>query len=326
MKTIISVFFVAVLSVGAATNAVVGAFNYPSAKVTVRVVDENQQPVNHADVTLGFGDTSVEGLTDVHGLFNGEGPCGAAGMGSRIIKDGYYNGAAPIPRFVDLDEAHNRWKPWNETYTAILRPIGKPLALYAKKVRTNIPVLEQPCGFDLEVGDWVVPYGKGVKSDFIFNVQDRKLEDTENFESQGELAFTNPGDGLQQTSMSANGTNSFFEWERQAPLSGYQTNYHLYNTWWERKGQKGTQNFKFGGKEWEGYFFRVRTVVQDGQVVSAHYCKIRGGIEIDPRWAPTCTIAFAYYFNPTPNDRNLEWKVGNNLFKGLNDEQTPDRP
>jgi hypothetical protein len=86
------------------------------------------------------------------------------------------------------------------------------------------------------------------------------------------------------------------------------------------------QNFKFGNNKWEGYFFRVRTVEQDGKIVSARYGKIRGGIEVDPRWSSTCSVTLTYYFNPTPNDRNLEWDMKKNLFGGLTDMETPREP
>ena len=79
----------------------------------------------------------------------------------------------PIPKFYNIDTNDNRWQPWNETYTTILRPISKPVALYAKKVQTDVPALDQPCGYDLEAGDWAAPYGKGFKSDFIFKSSSR---------------------------------------------------------------------------------------------------------------------------------------------------------
>ena len=45
-----------------------------------------------------------------------------------------------------------------------------------------------------------------------------------------------------------------------------------------------------------------------------------------------CVIAvgiafvFTYYFNPIPNDRNLEWDTKRNLFSGLTDMETPREP
>ena len=37
-------------------------------------------------------------------------------------------------------------------------------------METKIPVTNTPCGYDLMVGDWVVPYGKGKIGDFVFNI------------------------------------------------------------------------------------------------------------------------------------------------------------
>jgi hypothetical protein len=321
----------ALLAVAATTNVTVGKFELPAAKVTIKVLDENQQPLADANVWLTFKDRgtfedlNVRGLTGANGLFTGEGGCDASGVGCGITKDGYYMGWAPIPKFYGAD-ADNRRQPWNETYTAILRPICKPVALYAKKVQANVPVLGQPCGYDLEAGDWVAPYGKGMKKDLVFTIRTKEVKDAGNFDAQGELTFANPMDGLQGTLIPDIGKNSMFKWERQAPENGYQPKFQLQNTWWESLHQKPVRSFKFGGKEWEGSFFRVRTVEQDGKIVSAHYGKIRGGIEIEPRETPTCTIIFTYYFNPTPNDRNLEWDTKKNLFGGLKGMESPREP
>jgi len=55
------------------------------------------------------------------------------------------------------------------------------------------------------------------------------------------------------------------------------------------------------------YYFRVRTKMdENGNVVSAHYGKIYGDF-----------MQFRYYFNPTPNDRNIEYDPKQNLLGGL---------
>ena len=329
IKTII--ICLAALFAVAATNSLVNQFESPKAKLTVKVLDEAGNPFPNANVNFVFTDVMtgksqlIEGKTDTDGLFTGEGNSGRT-IGGSIQKEGYYRCGFPFKYFKEIDEATHHWQPWNETYTTTLRPIVKPLALYAKKVQANVPVLGQPCGYDLEAGDWVAPYGKGMKKDLIFTIQTKEVKDAGNFDAQGELTFKQPLDGLQETSIPDIGKNSVFRWERQAPENGYQPKFQLQNTWWKSLHQKPVRSFKFDDKEWEGYFFRVRTVEQDGKIVSAHYGKIRGGIEIEPRDTPTCTIIFTYYFNPTPNDRNLEWDMKKNLFGGLTDMETPREP
>jgi hypothetical protein len=55
------------------------------------------------------------------------------------------------------------------------------------------------------------------------------------------------------------------------------------------------------------YLLRVRAVLdQSGNIVSAHYGEIYGDF-----------MQFAYYLNPTPNDRNIEFDPKQNLLGGL---------
>lgn len=62
----------------------------------------------------------------------------------------------------------------------------------------------------------------------------------------------------------------------------------------------------------QNYFLRVRTELDEkGNVKSANYAKVHGDFEF---WA-TSEMRFTYYFNPTPNDRNLEFDPDQNLLK-----------
>jgi len=78
----------------------------------------------------------------------------------------------------------------------------------------------------------------------------------------------------------------------------------------------------------DGYFFRTRVKREGDKVVSANYGNLVGRInyrpaQLDGPWwgdkdkdAPTFgSIEFTYYFNPTPNDRNLEFDVERNLLE-----------
>ena len=287
------------------------------------VVGEDQQPIKDANVSLGFGDTSSQGTTDVNGLFTGEGHC-RGDYGASITKQGFYLSGVGSPQLTNIVDG--KWLPWNPTVMSVLRPIGKPVALYAKSVHKQIPALNEPCGYDLEAGDWVTPYGKGMKKDFIFTIhQDwRGISD---YDVQGEMTFKNPLDGLQETSVPDIGKNSEFKWERQTPENGYVAKQELRNAWFpDGSGQKPVRSFK-SPDDWDGYFFRVRTVEQDGKIVSAHYGKIRGGIYVYPdNKSGKPKIVFMYYFNATPNDRNLEWDTKKNLFGNLPFMETPREP
>ena len=327
MKTKIVICLGALLAV-AATNVLIKQVMSPRAKLTIKVLDEAGHPFPNATVQLNFRDAItregkvVEGKTDADGLFSGEG--GSDGqIGGSVRLDGYYMSGFPFKPFTAVE--NGRWQPWNVTYTTTLRPIGKPIALFARKVQTHVPVLDQPCGYDLKVGDWVSPYGNGNTADFIFTIS-RELRSALDFDARADLTFTNPQDGLQQASVPAVGSHSALKWERFAPDEGFEPRLQIRNAWFPpESGRQPIRSFK-GQDEWQGYFFRVRSLKQGDKIISAHYGKIRGDIAIDPRDSKTCALLFTYYFNPTPLDRNLEWNTKSNLFSGLSWQETPRDP
>ena len=330
MNAIFIICLGAFVAVAATTNITVNTLERPKAKVTARIVDENGKPITDAHVRFAFSgamdDTAVvkvEGTTDAQGEFSGEGHC-RRDIGTSVTKDSYYESTVNLPKFTEHKDG--KWQPWNPICETILRPIGKPVALYAKTVQLQIPALDEPCGYDLEASDWVSPYGKGMKKDFIFTIRE-KWNGNYDFDLQGELTFKNPLDGLQEVAIPEIAKNSAFRWERQAPENGYEPKQELRDAWFPSDSRKKPIRSYKSPDVWDGYFFRVRTVEQDGKIVSAHYGKIRGGITVYPdSKAGKPNVVFTYYFNPTPNDRNLEWDTKRNLFSGLTDMETPREP
>jgi len=231
-------------------------------------------------------------------------------------KEGYYGGGISSGHFYKTDSL-NHWLPWDATYTTVLRKIGNPIPMYAKNVNIDIPAIGQPCGYDLEVGDWVGPYGKGKVSDFIFTLQ-RQYQDYFDFNVSVTLTFSNPGDGIQVTQLPVEFANSQFKWPRKAPVDDYQLGFSV----------QFSENKKIGFHgnvpQDQVYFFRVRTVEQNGIVTSALYGKINSGLCITPQHAKNCYVGLYYYLNPTPNDRNIEY--GSTLFKNLEFLETPRAP
>src|SRR5208283_4458364 len=86
---------------------------------------------------------------------------------------------------------------WNPTATLVLKKIGKPIAMYAKWINTHVPAIDKPIGYDLMVGDWITPYGKGVNTDFLFTGHFEKLADGES-DFTLTVSFPKPGDGIQE--------------------------------------------------------------------------------------------------------------------------------
>jgi hypothetical protein len=181
----------------------------------------------------------------------------------------------------------------------VLKKIGKPVAMYAKSVNLGMPAFDKPVGYDLEIGDWVGVYGKGVNADILFTGY---FKDKTNNKSDYTLTvtFPNPADGLQEfttTEFAQEGPYSELRSSHEAPLEGYQSEWVQSNNRTLGKTRDAHHN----------YYIRVRTKVDDrGNIVSAHYGKFYGDF-----------MQFKYYLNPTINDRNVEFDPKQNLMKNL---------
>ena len=266
---------------------------------TIKVIDENSQPVAGATVTVWFyvkppaGETEasdkVEGLTDTNGVVKfSHKATGSIDLGFQATKSGYYSTTKghEFSKFADDDP-----QKWNPSETLMLKKIGKPIAMYAKKyvLGFKLPEYNKKIGYDLMVGDWVGPYGKGVNSDIFYT--GNHLDEKSGYTFS--VSFPNPGDGIQGFTRDWNFGVSGLLSLHEAPLDGYQPKY-------EQTEMPNPDRI---------YYFRVQTKVDDrGNIVSAHYGKIYGDVP-----------QFTYYFNPTPNDRNVEFDPKQNLIQGRDD-------
>jgi hypothetical protein len=293
----------------------------PMAKLTVRVVDEQGQPVPAATIRIGFTEASSprevysKGTTDSHGEFTAEGHSDMR-LSADASKTGYYDSGCPEVNFTTFTDG--KWQPWENTVTNILRPIVRPVALYAKSAWIEIPTIGETCGYDLEKGDWVAPYGKGIMSDFGFKLE-RRYVSRQDFYVNVQLSFARALDGIQEVQWPAVGRNSVFKWPREAPETGYDSTLKTTLT-------SDSHGYHPSASAEQGYFFRVRTVERDGKIVSARYGKIKGGLQLAPSNSKTCKVNLTYYLNPTSLDRNMEWDTKRNLLEGLSYEETPRWP
>lgn len=324
MNTKRIIYLAALLAIAAAAKIVAKQLELPKARVTALVVDEQGSPMSGAKVKLVFGEPTnanaivkVEGVTGNDGIFAGEGYSDGS-YGADITKNNFYPSGLGAPNLVDV--VNGRWQPWNPTVKVVLRKIEKPVVMYARSLRElNIPEIQKPCGFDLEVGDWLAPYGKGKVADFIMTLQ-REYENRNKFNVSVAISFSNPLDGIQEVKLPKEWQCSEFEWPRLAPETGYQP---------ELSAQFGTEpgkGFLDTASDNQAYFFRVRTVEQNGKIVSALYGKIKGGISLEGRETKTCSVAFTYYLNPTSLDRNMEFDLKRNLFTNLPNLEQPRLP
>jgi hypothetical protein len=290
----------------------VHAQNLQEWKVALTTVDDDGLPVTNAQVWVSYGIppsaqqskdwNKVEGLTDNNGFFIAEHQdTGSYSLGIHIRKEGYY----PTDHVYDLGANYNP-EVWNPNLKMVLKRIGQPIAMYAKKEETKIPEQNKPVGFDLMVGDWVAPYGSGKTADVSFMVH-RKISSPQEFDADLELTFPNTSDGIFVLPPSPK-TDSPLVMPRFAVEAGYQSTL----TW-------SYHNFTETSEPASGYFIRVRTILDaNGIVKSAFYGKIQGDIRFYVGTkAPQAGIGFNYYLNPTPNSRNVEFDPKQNLFNDL---------
>jgi len=301
--------------------------NIPT-QVTFHVVDDSSNPISG----LGFVEgafiitswnhpasvTNVSGITDSKGNVTLSLPSenGQLGFGTKYGTEGYY-GTHDDYHFEN--QIGGKWQPWNPTVKVVVKPILNPIAMFAQAARLTIPAKSDPVGFDLEVGDWVAPYGKGTASDLIFTLSEKLpfVNPSQPYDVTNTLSFSNKGAGIQSVIGPPRNQGSTLRLPRFAPEDGYQP------TLVQELALNGNNRLNGADSENQNYFFRVRTVLDEsGKVKSALYGKIAGPISCGAQGY----IEFTYYLNPTPNDRNMEFDPKKNLFKNLSDLQQVNAP
>jgi hypothetical protein len=282
--------------------------------VTLKVVDETGTPVSGAEASVSYfvqppaqqprdsvASENIAGLTDANGVFEASHNDRSISLTYRVQKNGYYK--TEIVDHLGRPDQHGP-ATWTSTVTMQLKKVGQPIAMYAKKIRlAPAPRIQNtPIGYDLIMGDWTTPYGKGQKADIIF-LKEFQGKAPYDYLSRLTVSFTNPGDGIQAFTVPFPPLQgSLLRSPHEAPLDGYQPQLIK-----EDSAHPGQPSKEAGYDEAGGYFIRVQTILDaNGNVKSALYGKIYGDF-----------MQFSYYLNPTPNDRNIEFNPKQNLLKSL---------
>jgi hypothetical protein len=281
------------------------------AKVTLHVVDQEGHDVTNADVNIHFSCNNrrsepIMGKTDNKGCFTAEDRL-TREIIYIVTKEGYYRTRTIFWLMQrDIRSFENgRWIPWNPTLQVTLKEIRKPVSMFVKRVETKLPKDVHSMGFDFLVGDWVSPHGKGMTADMLY-VYEEDLADKDNINLKLNLAFPGSGNGCY---MKKKEEFSTLMSDHEARLDNYSTNIisRVYK-------KNGSYVFEDQITETDYLVYRVRSSCDEkGNVVSAHYGKIYGPLEAPRDLARRFKVMS--YFNPTPNDRNLEFDGKNNLFK-----------
>lgn len=216
------------------------------------------------------------------------------------------------------NEDSGRWHPWNPTIELTIRRILNPIPMYAKRMQmgdSRIPTFSESLGYDLEKGDWLSPHGNGQTADFTFRLDCEYGEtlpgDVTSFDAMLTMTFSNMDDGIIEFADSQPELEgSIYRLSRFAPEGGYSNRWSLHQ-FETKEGSSPIQPINLN------YFFRVRTKTNEtGQIISAHYGKIRNAINFGVG-GRNPTLQMTYYLNPTSNDRNMEFDPSRNLFTDL---------
>lgn len=274
------------------------------AKIIYRVIDDEGTPITNTTVRgtwrndfprKTWNETFV---TNTNGEFVAKGKVGGA-FGFFVRKEGYYlsstglnfhrrEGVSPLVK-------DGKWQPYGAHRTLVVKRKKNPVEMsYRHTLSCDVPATNVWLGLDLESFQWTSPYGSGKHDDmllrFNYEMHDKYAEQWATMD----ISFTNnPCAG--------------FYMRKQDLYSLFKSTYHadtnavFSQTCTFRMAFPGEYQYTLGKDDY--MVFRTRTKVdKNGNLVCAHYGKIYGAWEFGKGMNVS-----DIYFNPTPNDSNLEF-------------------
>lgn len=298
---------------------------------SVHVLDAGGNPIPDASIQVTYPDRSAQRYDTGRGSSDEDGRYAYSGRTfSRVYvviqKQGFYESIYQQKAY--RPGADGKRIFFDPEIEAVLKPIVNPIPMYARaNFLEKIPAYDKPVGYDLMKDDWVSPYGEGRVSDLVFELRGT-YQQWENHDCTLTLTFSNEGDGLIAFEGNEKEGSRLLS-PHEAPEVGY-----LERKEWRRSitpvdGQRVHSYERIiEYDENLNYIVRVRTILdENGNIESAHYGKIYGDMVFDPTWERDSYLKFrAYYLNPTPNNRNIEFSVGESLIEGLRERDEPSLP
>lgn len=277
------------------------------ARECFRIVDSDGKPVTNASVRCAFKvGAGASGLQDVYGVTDTNGLCAINGMCKAymhysVVKEGYYCShgkvdyveTTRVPAVID-----SKWQPYGETRTVVLKRIKNPIRLRNPdaRYRYKYPESGKWTGFDLVCGDWMPPLGNGKSADMM--VRYVRAPRPDGYFKSLDITFTNnPYAGVYLMDKdSYSEMDSVYEANTNGEYVG-SLRYEFERT---AKGNHMISELGLG----QYLVFRIRTKVDDdGNLISAHYGRIMGALQYLEKGG---MVLGPVFFNPTPNDTNLE--------------------
>ncbi len=270
--------------------------------VEIEVLDEMGDSVSNAMIHICYNAGSKR--LDASGTTNDKGQFlfvkRTNGYGEIIAKkEGYYNSTGTFS-FIDMGREHDvddgRWQPYPMKHQLVLKTVRNPSVNPVMK-DLLIPVTNTWIGLDVAKHDWVPPYGGGQSMDLKINLEwDGKMQ-------------------WQYTDMKLHidflGTNAYLadvELGSSCPYA-YKAQTNRFDTStlsYYRFGQHPRHKKEFDQSKEIVVRCRCETNSVNGVVSYNYFGIVSLEFAVDNNRRPT--LWMPCYFNPTPNDTNLEPK------------------
>jgi hypothetical protein len=281
-------------------------------KFTFQIKDSDGNAISNATIKVGFEMLTerwnhITGNTDSNGTFIAE-SISQWQVSARISKAGYYDSIWELFLARDNESVSgDRWLPWKPMIPVVLREVRNPIPMFVKHFDGVLPN-GATAGFDCEVGDFTVPFGKGQVSDFTVMCKGSGVPGTKTRHSISLNALDLDG-GFK---VAKRNPDSVFKSNYLAPEQGYTMNISATMEYNSKSGVSGSPVFQ--GDEYLLFKSRIQRD-PNGKIMSANFGKFYTEIKFIRGVGEFVGVSFLYYFNPTPNDRNLEFDGKTNLFK-----------
>ena len=251
----------------------------------------------------GDDSNSKVGFTDANGMYSVHLKNIFAEIGGSFEKPNYYKTSGDFWYWKEWGDV----PPANTNFIIVMRRIINPVPMTRKNITTHLPLNDEPVGFDLEVGDWVAPHGKGKTADFQMTGTLLRFETRNNSETRILMKFTDELCGIQSfIAPIINGLGKLRS-QLMPPHTALDDGYEQALPLWCIIGR--TYRAQTNIVKDRNYLFRTRVVVNDdGEIIKANYGWTIGDIEIDPNDGKKIWMRFSYYYNPDPLSKSLEPK------------------
>ena len=283
----------------------------------------------------------AEALTDKRGLckVSGKTNCGKVGCWVEIPPNGYYCPPRGWGHTYTNKNFFGVWQPDNLVATIRLQRVEHPIPLFVKNVRPKVASgtfdgTNAVLRYDLVLGDWLPPEGKGECADLEIRtrltidevLQVGKYKDWKKtfFTFSNTVRFPGEGNGCRAEMTSPTAGIKL----RNAPEAGYgKTIVNRFGVKRKIVGPNVNEAEYSDSNPNRCYYFRIRSRFDDkGNLVEAYYGKVYGDFNFHGRWDLGFRgVDFLYYLNPKSLDRNLEWDIKTNLCPpaGKHESQQP---